>query len=406
MAVTLSLLTGDRSLISDDTTALYRFGGISHLLAISGTHVLFLAMLSAAMVTSLINRVHPSFYNAVPRWQCGFIIAVITAFGYALFAGFDVPAVRTACMLLLVGVMRYFLAVPAIFKMLLILAIAMAWSDIFVLWQAGFWLSFIAVAVLVAYSQRWERDNSYDRTQNKSISRQLFNLFKLQLWMSVALLPISLWLFGKVSLWGFGVNLIAIGLFGWVIVPLNLLASVIFVVMPSNAIPSLIWSLLFRILDRVHQLLQALQNTFQQSGWLHTEMSLPLMGLLSLMVLPWLLPKAMLNRIFSLLPLMAIGLLLYANPTAENEANNPVHISVLNPNHPQLAASLIHNKQQAWLLVSTYEKKYQSEQPVLTVLQQKEVSEVLYDQLKKNNINHLTGVIVQTETSGLAPVVA
>ena len=31
VAVTLSLLTGDRSLISDDMTALYQFGGISHL---------------------------------------------------------------------------------------------------------------------------------------------------------------------------------------------------------------------------------------------------------------------------------------------------------------------------------------------------------------------------------------
>lgn len=406
VAVTLSLLTGDRSLISDDTTALYRFGGISHLLAISGTHVLFLAILSAAIATTLINKVQPSFYNVLPRWQCGFIIAVITAFGYALFAGFDVPAVRTACMLLLVGVMRYFLAVPAIFKMLLILAVAMAWSDIFVLWQAGFWLSFIAVAVLVAYSQRLDRNNSQDGSQNKSIKRQLFDLFKLQLWMSLALLPISLWLFGKVSLWGFGVNLIAIGLFGWVIVPLNLLACVIFVVMPSNALPSLIWSMLFSILDRVHQLLLALQNMFQQSGWLHTEMSLPVMGLLLLMVLPWLLPKAMLNRMFSLVPLIAIGVLLYANPAAKTTGDNPVHISILNPNHPQLAASLIHNKHQAWLLVSTYEKEYQSEASFLTVRQQKRVSEALYDQLKKNNISHLTGIIGQTETAALAPVVA
>ena len=40
-AVTLSLLTGDRSLINRDTKDLYQLAGISHLLAISGTHVLF-----------------------------------------------------------------------------------------------------------------------------------------------------------------------------------------------------------------------------------------------------------------------------------------------------------------------------------------------------------------------------
>ena len=115
VAVTLSLLTGDRSLISDETTALYRFGGISHLLAISGTHVLFLSILCATGATAFINRFMPRIYHFLPRWQCAFIIAAITAFGYALFAGFDVPALRTACMLLLVGVMRYLLAVPAIF---------------------------------------------------------------------------------------------------------------------------------------------------------------------------------------------------------------------------------------------------------------------------------------------------
>lgn len=40
-AVTLSLLTGDRSLISRQTKDLYQLAGISHLLAISGMHVLF-----------------------------------------------------------------------------------------------------------------------------------------------------------------------------------------------------------------------------------------------------------------------------------------------------------------------------------------------------------------------------
>lgn len=282
VAVTLSLLTGDRSLISDETTALYRFGGISHLLAISGTHVLFLSILCATGATAFINRFMPRIYHFLPRWQCAFIIAAITAFGYALFAGFDVPALRTACMLLLVGVMRYLLAVPAIFKMLLLLAVIMAWSDIFVLWQAGFWLSFVAVAVLVAYSQRWERKQDAKQSSQVSqafvsptlslagrLGQQLAGLFKLQLWMSIALLPISLWLFGKVSLWGFAVNLFAIGLFGWIIVPLNLLASVLFIIFPNNALADSIWSLLFWILDLLHRLLLTLQEILQYSGWVY-----------------------------------------------------------------------------------------------------------------------------------------
>lgn len=405
VAVTLSLLTGDRSLISDDMTALYQFGGISHLLAISGTHVLFLSLLCAALATAVINRIRPSIYHWLPRWQCAFFIAAITAFGYALFAGFDVPALRTACMLLLVGIMRYFLAVPSIFKKLLVLAVAMAWADVFVLWQAGFWLSFVAVAVLVAYSQRWQRvDKQVSGTAAKA-KQHLFSLFKLQLWMSLALLPISLWLFGKVSLWGFVINLFAIGLFGSIIVPINLLASVLFVLMPNNALSAALWSLLFWILDQLHSLLQLLQLTFQQSGWLYSEISLPLMGLLLLMALPWVLPKSMLSRGLSAVPLLAIAAMVYAN---EDVTKDSVHINVLNPKDFNYAASLIQDKQQAWLLLSSYEKEYKTEKASqeLTLKQQIQLSQRLYDQLKEHKVEQLTGVIVQTATTNLAPVVA
>ncbi|WP_296201758.1 ComEC/Rec2 family competence protein, partial [Psychrobacter sp. UBA3962] len=403
VAVTLSLLTGDRSLISDDMTALYQFGGISHLLAISGTHVLFLSLLCAALVTGLINRFRPSIYYWLPRWQCAFIIAAITAFGYALFAGFDVPALRTACMLLLVGVMRYFLAVPAIFKMLLVLAVAMAWADVFVLWQAGFWLSFVAVAVLVAYSQRWQRVDRQPESLADKVKQQLIALFKIQLWMSVALLPISLWLFGKVSLWGFVINLFAIGLFGSIIVPINLLASVLFVMNPTNALSAALWSLLFWILDQLHKLLQLLQQTFQQSGWLYSEMSLPVMGLLFLMALPWMLPKSMLSRALSAVPLLAITAMVYAS---EELPKDSVHITVLNPKNFNYAANLIQHKKQAWLLLSSYEKQYKTVNEDLALKQQKQLSQDLYDQLKQKNVKQLTGVIVQTATTSLAPVVA
>ncbi len=415
VAVTLSLLTGDRSLISDETTALYRFGGISHLLAISGTHVLFLSILCATGATAFINRFMPRLYHFLPRWQCAFIIAALTAFGYALFAGFDVPALRTACMLLLVGVMRYLLAVPAIFKMLLLLAVIMAWSDIFVLWQAGFWLSFVAVAVLVAYSQRWERKQDAKQSLQVSqafvsptlslagrLGQQLSGLFKLQLWMSIALLPISLWLFGKVSLWGFVVNLFAIGLFGWIIVPLNLLASVLFIIFPNNALADSIWSLLFLILDLLHRLLLTLQEILQYSGWVYTDISVPLLGLFLLLVLPWLLPKGMLSRLLSMAPLVAIAALAYAN---NNTLKDSVQITVLNPKDSNYAASLIHTQQQAWLLLSEYDNKYQVANASLMALQQQQLVQNLYDQLQEHEISHLTGIIVQTQTAGLAPVV-
>ena len=273
----------------------------------------------------------------------------------------------------------------------------------------------MAVAVLVAYSQRWDRKQ--DAKQSSQVSQafvsptlslsgrlghQLSGLFKLQLWMSIALLPISLWLFGKVSLWGFAVNLFAIGLFGWIIVPLNLLASVLFIIFPNNTLADSIWSLLFWILDLLHRLLLTLQEILQYSGWVYTDISVPLLGLFLLLVLPWLLPKGMLSRLLSMAPLVAIAALAYAN---NDTLKDSVQITVLNPKDFNYAASLIHTQQQAWLLLSEYDNKYKVANASLTALQQQQLVQNLYDQLQEHGISHLTGVIVQTQTAGLAPVV-
>lgn len=430
LAVTLSLLTGDRSLISQEMSGLYRFAGISHLLAISGTHVLFLALLCAGIVTTIITCFWPIWYARIPRWQWAFGIAVVVAFGYALFAGFDVPAVRTAFMLLIVGVLRYVLAAPATLKVLLWLAVGMAWVDIFVLWQAGFWLSFIAVAALVAYGQRWQVSPSsrqeVGRATNTGILQRLrvtlkahfVALFKLQMWMSVALLPLSLWLFGKVSLWGFVINLFAIGLFGWVIVPLNLLAGVLYAAWPSSSVlPDKIWSFLFWLLDGLHQLLFQLQTRFEQVGWLYTELDISLLLLLFMVLLPFLLPKGVLNRLLALAPLSLIAAMSVASTTAQHRLaesqssatsldTQAVNIKVLNLNNLQYAATLIYSHSDAWLLLSGYPKAYLQPSPQLTDEQTKQISTALYDQIQRQDIKQLTGVVVQTNTPELAAVVS
>ncbi|PNK61426.1 hypothetical protein A6J60_011495 [Psychrobacter sp. FDAARGOS_221] len=438
IAVTLSLLTGDRSLISNQITELYRFAGISHLLAISGTHVLFLAMLCAGLVTGLLTHFAPGFYRVVPRWQCAFVISVIAAFGYALFAGFDVPALRTACMLLVVGVLRYVLASASIFKVLLVLAVAMVWADIFVLWQAGFWLSFIAVAVLVIYSQRWEKDERLRPQQQQSdnvdssklsqvwqgIKQAVWGVFKLQLWMSLALLPISLWLFGQVSLWGFVVNLFAIGLFGWVIVPINLLAGVLHAALPNYPhISDSLWSGLFWLLQQLHSGLFALQSTWQQTGWIYASPSLVLLLLITLAAIPWILPKGILSRLLSLPPLLVIATMAIYQM---QQQQNLLHIQVLTPpkqvKSAPLSATLIWHQQQSWLLLSAYPQtgyaKAKSNnntkqgsfntkpQALWDLQQQQQLTQSLYDQIKQQQIGHLTGVIVQTATPQLVTMVA
>ncbi|WP_352284826.1 ComEC/Rec2 family competence protein, partial [Pseudoalteromonas sp. Q18-MNA-CIBAN-0097] len=74
--------------------------------AISGTHVLFLAIMLAGAVVLSFNRLYPALYRRIPRWQVRWWVMISAAFIYALFTGFDVPAARTAWMLLAIGLVR------------------------------------------------------------------------------------------------------------------------------------------------------------------------------------------------------------------------------------------------------------------------------------------------------------
>lgn len=231
------------------------------------------------------------------------------AFIYALFTGFDVPAARTAWMLLAIGLIRLTLLPISTMRTLLALAILMAWFDPYVLWQAGYWLSFIAVALLLKYedsSVAWSQaesaslttTNSNDNKNAKIIQRLRLGfkrLFKLQFWLFIALLPITLLLFGKASLLGLIVNLFAIGLFGWVIVPLNLLAGLCYLISPALA--DTIWALVIALVAHLHELITWLTALPIFSGaWLYTPVNMAILLMVLLAMLPWLLARGLISR--------------------------------------------------------------------------------------------------------------
>ena len=464
MAVTLSLLTGDRSLISKPTKDLYQFAGISHLLAISGTHVLFLAIWLATLTIIIINWLCPRLYQHASRWQIRYVVAVIAAFIYAWFTGFDVPAARTAWMLLLLGGLRYLLMSSSLFKPLLILAVLMAWSDPFILWQAGFWLSFTAVVMLVAYAQylssqqvtTTQVNNSSDNNDNhtdvsslvileagsntpnagsvapiyhseKQVSwyemwRLVKSFFWLQCWMFVALLPLTLWLFGKVSVWGVLVNLFAIGIYGGILVPLNLLAGISYFIAPSVA--DGLWQMVIFLLTHIHALLAWLQGIGSQSAWLYTPVTLPFLAVIYLIFLPWLLPKGLLNRWLSM-PAICLSGLMFASQTGKINSITSVHsqnneqvlfIQPLTITGSRTVATLISQgngrDKQAWLLLSSYpltmsltDKKDNLSRSYFKSESPQPLAQTLDMQLQKQGVDKLTGIIVQTPSPQLTQVV-
>ncbi|WP_201609097.1 ComEC/Rec2 family competence protein [Psychrobacter immobilis] len=431
-AVTLSLLTGDRSLINRDTKDLYQLAGISHLLAISGTHVLFLAIVLAGLAVLLLNRFYPSLYRHIPRWQVRWWVMISAAFIYALFTGFDVPAARTAWMLLAIGLIRLTLLPISTMRILLALAVLMAWLDPYVLWQAGYWLSFIAVALLLKYEDSLVQSSQAEFTQltvfshNDNTSKQMLKrmalgfkkLFKLQFWLFIALLPITLLLFGKASLLGLIVNLFAIGLFGWVIVPLNLLSGLCYLILPTLA--DAIWTLVIAIVAYLHEIITWLTALPIFSGaWLYTPVNTAILLMVSLAMLPWLLPRGLISRWLALPPLTLLVMTVYANqqsltmtPTLYILPTGDQYVSAVLLQYPVIdsenvpkdnnkgaSAIRVNKKNVSWLFLADHRLNGVRTMP--STLTADKLSATLEQQLRSLSIKRLEGIVVQSSSAAL-----
>ncbi len=466
-AVVLSLLTGDRALINQHSKNLYQLAGISHLLAISGTHVLFLAVMLTAGVIALLNRGYPMIYQRISRSQMRWLVMVFGATVYALFTGFDVPSARTVYMLIGVGVARWLIVDMSARQVLLIIAVIMAIIDPYVLWQAGFWLSFVAVMLLISYEISMNTRQARSGKDNKqhslelslamadmspiqklsALSKSFMPFVKLQLWIFLALLPLSLLLFGKVSLWGVLVNMFAIGIYGWIIVPLNLLAGVFYLVVPSVA--DMLWRLLAFLLEGLHGFLawlvglgdiQSNQPSFANQAWLYTSINAGMILIMILIALPMLLPRHTMSKVWSLPPLLLLMMLL-ANQnsrqldgqfTSQNQfqakqmttTDKPIYLTLLDnkasSGRSPITSILLRHGDSRWLILAEHHKysqrqikqqdkqSYQKQLSILnkqldTKLAQK-LSANWFEVLAKNGVSPrtgLTGIIVQTPSPTL-----
>ncbi|MDN5565377.1 MAG: ComEC/Rec2 family competence protein [Psychrobacter sp.] len=426
-AVTLSLLTGDRSLINRETKDLYQLAGISHLLAISGTHVLFLAIIMAVLAVLIFDKYFPVLYRYIPRWQVRWGVMISAAFMYALFTGFDVPAARTAWMLLAIGAVRMTLLPVSTMRVLLALAVIMAWVDPYVLWQAGYWLSFVAVALILKYDASLTDKGSQGNTQSdlkvsqpqSSIhikltkARAMFKrLFKLQCWLFIALLPITLMLFGKASLWGLVINLFAIGLFGWVIVPLNLLAGLCYLIAPSIA--KSLWTLVASLVGSLHELIIWLTDMPALSkAWLYTPVNSAILIMALLVLIPWLLPRGLLSRWLALPPLSLLIMTVYANqqamvltPTLYVLPTNDGYITAAVLQYPidtfdNTTKQRNENKKElqsvSWLILADHRPK--DTRTMASTLSSDKLAAILEQQLGTLAIRRLEGIVVQTDAT-------
>ena len=237
IGVVAALAVGDQRAIGRQDWAVFRITGVAHLMSISGLHITMFAWLAALLVGRL-WRCSATACRWIPAPQLALLAGVLLATLYALFSGWGLPAQRTICMLAVVALLRW-LGVRWPWHGVWVLALAVVvLIDPLALWQAGFWLSFVAVGVLLAtglavssgapdLASKESLGVAADLKKSaKALLSKAWALWREQWHISLALAPLGLLLFGQISVAGLLANLIAISWVTLVVTPLAL-ASVV-----------------------------------------------------------------------------------------------------------------------------------------------------------------------------------
>lgn len=419
-AILLGLLTGDKSLMDSDLKNRYQVTGISHLLAISGPHVLMLASIVSVFLLWLVKWLAPQLLVKLPSSLLVLWVNVVMAGFYALLVGFEIPAQRTFWMLLLLTLSKQLLVNFSAYRLLAWVALGMIWLEPTAVGQAGFWLSFVAVVLLLKFSETIGTVSAIEIKDVrqllaptarsdvptgfvKIISHQFKTLLKLQIWLFVWMLPIVVWFFGKVSVIGILVNLLAVPFLGLVIVPLDMLAGVVsWLPVVGDWLSQIIWSILTTLLNVFHFLLNQLIDTgvAKQSFFALSQTQLVLCLFIALLgLLKGLLPRML------MLPLAILLILL---PLQQRSLNNNKPTLAVGDN-PKLVISLLKKGDDSWLILSDNQiKATQADKPNFLKTKQassnvsadKEISSLLnrdiYPLLANQQVHRLTGVISQT----------
>jgi len=204
-----ALIVGDQNAIERGDWDIFRATGVAHLMSISGLHITMFAW-AARLLGGAAWRRSERLCLAFPAPHAAVVGGVALAWAYALFSGWGVPAQRTILMLATLGALR--LAGrrwpwPQVWLLACAVVVAV---DPWAMLQAGFWLSFVAVGVLFA-ADPGPRDQQ-DLTRAQQLLAGLRAGLHEQWVVTLALTPLTVLLFGQVSVVGFPANALAISL--------------------------------------------------------------------------------------------------------------------------------------------------------------------------------------------------
>lgn len=283
--VTQSLILGYRGGINSSQWRILQRTGTIHLMAISGLHIGLIATLVYGLFGILWRSVGVGCLN-IPAPQIAAVAALVAATLYAALAGFTIPTQRALIMLVVVMLHIIFKRTPLpVSKTVSVALIVVLLVDPLAVLSQGFWLSFLAVSLilylvrsntrkrnkkiynLVTFSSN-DLDETYlDKAQEKDtlFEKMLKRFFygtldfvRIQWVLTLALFPVVLYFYQSSSLISPIANFIAIPVVSFIVVPLMFAAS--FFIFINSTVANSIFVIINFVFDLLWRFLELLSS--------------------------------------------------------------------------------------------------------------------------------------------------
>jgi competence protein ComEC len=218
-----ALTFGYRGLLQPQDWHLVQKTGVAHLIAISGLHLALVASLSYVLIAwiggGLVSRFY--FLHHINLHNMAMLLTVFTTLAYSALAGFGLPTLRAWLMLFLFCVFFLWNKPLGVRKLILLGLSSFVLLFPLSIFGLSFWLSFSAVIIICFIFWRWPLKKG-----GFSLVAMLSGMVKVQLCLSVLMLPLVAWQFSYISTVSPLVNLIAVPVVTMVLVPICLLAVI------------------------------------------------------------------------------------------------------------------------------------------------------------------------------------
>lgn len=252
-----SLLLGDRTFLHNETREMLSSAGMAHILALSGMHV-------AILFSIVFGLLFPLSLSGLRKTR--YIITVVVLWLYILLTGFSPSSVRAVimatCMVTAILLERKNSPINA----LSLAALLILLFDPLSLWNIGFQMSFICVAMIILFTDRL---NPVEQHVHPKLYKTI-NLILVTLIATFGTWTLVAYYFGNVPLLFLPANFILLPLLPWFVG-----VSILYVIFLTVGIDL---SILSTFLDTFHHLFLGMADILSFSGAANLRLNMPLLS--------------------------------------------------------------------------------------------------------------------------------